>query len=199
MYGNRNGLGERPHSMDLDLRHRCGRVPFMCGRQTSILALLLTAWFLHGCSLGLLHAVDQGDSAAVSSLLDRALDVNTQFPIIGSRPLILAAAKGHHEMVRLLLDRGASVDAADYTGWTALHAAVYGGHTDVVQLLLEHGARFEYAHHWYLATPLTLAESLARDSDDRKKVVDVLRSFQSRLAALSNSFTGAPLNSRRYK
>lgn len=155
----------------------------MCNRSAPALILILIAIGLHGCSIGLLHAVDQGDFAAVSSLLDGDLDANAQFPITGSRPLILAAAKGHQEMVGLLLDRGAQVNACDYTGWTSLHAAIYGGHAAVVQLLLERGADFEYAYHWYLVSPLALAESLARDSDDRKKVVDVLRSFKTRLAA----------------
>ncbi|HKN87062.1 MAG TPA: ankyrin repeat domain-containing protein [Nitrospiraceae bacterium] len=155
----------------------------MCNRPASALILILIASGLHGCSLGLLHAVDQGDSAAVSSLLSRDVDPNIQFPIVGSRPLILAAAKGHQEMVGLLLDRGAQVNAADYTGWTPLHAAIYGGHAEVVQLLLDRGADFKYAHHWYLVSPLALAESLARDSDGRKKVVDVLQSFRARLAA----------------
>ena len=161
----------------------CDTFSHMCNRLASAFILILIAVGLQGCSLGLLRAVDQGDSAAVSSLLSRELDPNIQFPIIGSRPLILAAAKGHQEMVELLLDRGAQVNATDYTGWTPLHAAIYGGHAEVVQLLLDHGADFQYAHHWYLVSPLALAESLARDSDGRKKVVDVLQSFRARLAA----------------
>lgn len=161
----------------------CDTFLHMCHRPASALLLILMVVGLHGCSFGLLHAVDRGDSTAVSSLLSRDIDPNIRFPIVGSRPLILAAAKGHQEMVELLLDRGASVDASDYTGWTPLHAAIYGGHADVVQLLLERGAHYEYAYHWYLASPLALAESLARDSDGRQKVVDVLHSFRARLAA----------------
>lgn len=164
-------------------RDGCGTFWLMCYRQLHALFLMFLALLLHGCSIGLMHAVDQGDSAAVSSFLDRDLDANTQFPIIGSRPLILAAAKGHQGVVELLLDRGAQVNASDYTGWTPLHAAIYGGHAEVVQLLLERGAHFEHSHHWYLASPLSLAESLARDSDDRQKVVIVLQSFKARLAA----------------
>jgi ankyrin repeat protein len=161
----------------------CDTVLRVYNRPVSALILILIAVGLHGCSLGLLHAVDRGDSTAVFSLLNRDVNPNIQFPIVGSRPLILAAAKGHQEMVELLLDRGAQVNAADYTGWTPLHAAIYGGHAEVVQLLLDRGADFKYAHHWYLVSPLALAESLARDSDGRKKVVDVLQSFRARLAA----------------
>lgn len=152
-------------------------------RWRQLLFLFLVPITLHGCGLGLMHAADSGDMLAVSSLLDPPLDVNAKFPILGSSPLILAAAKGHHEMVGLLLDRGAHINTSDSSGWTPLHAAIYGGHADVVQLLLERGAQLEYPNHWYLASPVALAESLALDSDDRKKVVAVLRSFKADLAA----------------
>lgn len=148
------------------------------------LFLILIALLVQGCGLGLMSAADSGDSSAVSSLLNHATDANSQFPILGSSPLILAAAKGHAEVVRLLLDHGAHINATDHTGWTALHAAVYGGHVEVVRLLLERRAQLHQPNHWYLASPITLAESLARDSDDRRTVLMVLRSFESPLAAV---------------
>ncbi|MGH7966742.1 MAG: ankyrin repeat domain-containing protein, partial [Candidatus Binatia bacterium] len=42
--------------------------------------------------------------------------------------------------VKLLLENGASVDATDGDGRTALHVAAEGGYCDVVALLVEHGA-----------------------------------------------------------
>jgi ankyrin repeat protein len=59
--------------------------------------------------------------------------------------LIEAAARGHTEVVRALLARGARVGDVlerDVPPWsrTALHEAARGGHADVVTLLLEHGA-----------------------------------------------------------
>jgi ankyrin repeat protein len=44
------------------------------------------------------------------------------------------------QAAKLLLDRGATVDAADGEGVTPLVLAAYRGHTDVVKLLLERGA-----------------------------------------------------------
>jgi ankyrin repeat protein len=63
--------------------------------------------------------------------------------------LAAAASLGHTQLVRLLLDRGAAVDAKPTTaipmfrftghGLTALHAAVYAGQPQAAELLLSHG------------------------------------------------------------
>ena len=42
-----------------------------------------------------------------------------------------------------LLDGGASVDAKEHTGWTALLVAAAGGHAEVVRVLLAGGASVE--------------------------------------------------------
>ncbi len=55
-------------------------------------------------------------------------------------PLHEAAAMGHLEVARLLLERGADVNAKNKHGFTPLHFAAGIGHTDVAKLLLEHGA-----------------------------------------------------------
>lgn len=55
--------------------------------------------------------------------------------------LELASAGGHENMVRMLLEEGADVNADDIAG-TALKIASAGGHENVVRLLLEVGWRF---------------------------------------------------------
>jgi ankyrin repeat protein len=45
--------------------------------------------------------------------------------------------------VRLLLEKGADVEAKDNSGWTALHYAARRGHEAVVRLLLEKGVDVE--------------------------------------------------------
>ena len=51
-------------------------------------------------------------------------------------PLHGASANGHVEVVKLLLDKEANVNAADEGGWTPLHGASQNGHVWVVKLLL---------------------------------------------------------------
>jgi ankyrin repeat protein len=55
-------------------------------------------------------------------------------------PLVVAAQEGHVGVVRLLLERGAEVNAAGLYGYTALHEAAGGGHEEVVNVLLSSGA-----------------------------------------------------------
>jgi ankyrin repeat protein len=51
----------------------------------------------------------------------------------------LAAGEGHLEIVKLLLEHGADVNAK--TAYeTALHLAAEKGHLEIVKFLLEHGA-----------------------------------------------------------
>ena len=47
-----------------------------------------------------------------------------------------AAAEGHEQIVQLLIDHGANVDAESFDTATALHTATANGHAGVVRLLL---------------------------------------------------------------
>ncbi|GMH38703.1 hypothetical protein BSKO_06587 [Bryopsis sp. KO-2023] len=61
----------------------------------------------------------------------------------GFTPLDSAAQGGFVEIVKLLIDAGANVEARDNDGGTALYAAAGKGHLAVVQVLLEAGANVE--------------------------------------------------------
>ena len=54
--------------------------------------------------------------------------------------LSIAAREGHYHLARLLLDKGAHVNARDRYHENALAAASYEGHDHIVQLLLDNGA-----------------------------------------------------------
>ncbi len=80
-------------------------------------------------------------------LLDEGVDVNTKFRY-GATALSYAADRGHLDVAKLLVDRGADVNARDtFYNATPLTWAVSPAmgrkpqHPDIVRLLLEHGAQ----------------------------------------------------------
>ena len=86
----------------------------------------------------ILDAAITGDAHAVAAWLDGGGDVDAgcaEFE--GATVLIAAANEGDEAMVRMLLQRGASVNLQDYLGGTALMAAALKGHTTIVQALLD--------------------------------------------------------------
>ena len=62
----------------------------------------------------------------------------------GATPLFIAAQNGHEDVVRLLLDSGASVDKPDQLGRTPLLMAVINQHVGVAEMLLKKGANPKY-------------------------------------------------------
>lgn len=74
-------------------------------------------------------------------LIERGADVDAAARnAIGVAPVHAAAAVGDINTMRLLLERGANVNARQQAGFTALHAAAQLGNAALVDLLLAHGA-----------------------------------------------------------
>ena len=84
----------------------------------------------------------RGDVRKVGELLAAGADVNFSLTAHPSCiPLTCAAQQGHAEVVRLLLDSGANVNARDDSHLTALQWAQEKGHGDVVSMLKGAGAK----------------------------------------------------------
>lgn len=83
-------------------------------------------------------AIEKGDLAEVERWAANA-DVEARTRI-NETPLIWAAAHGHLEIVRHLLEQGADIDAQYNAGNTPLIVASWHGHLAVVKLLLDQGA-----------------------------------------------------------
>lgn len=81
-----------------------------------------------------------GDVAAMKWALADGADPNTKDPQSGSTLLATAALMGHTEVVALLLEHGADINAKSRDGGTALHSAAFLGRTETVKLLLEKDA-----------------------------------------------------------
>lgn len=66
----------------------------------------------------------------------------------GETPLHSAASGGYYDLVQLMIDKGANVNAAQQSSnFTVLHAAAYFGHTEIMKLLIAHGAD-QKARNW---------------------------------------------------
>ena len=89
----------------------------------------------------LYYAVLCGFSGMADYLITHADSVIAEFRRSGY-PLHAASDAGHTELVYLLLQHNADVDAelTSYFKWTSLHIASTLGHAKVAKLLLEHGA-----------------------------------------------------------
>lgn len=101
--------------------------------------------------IGLLNArlrwaVEDGRLDKAIDALDRGADVNSkaQSLIHAERtPLHEAAALNRAEIMKLLIERGADVDARDENGATPLHLAATRRSIDAIDILLDAGASID--------------------------------------------------------
>ena len=74
-------------------------------------------------------------------LIERGAEVDARSTnAMKNTPLHAATAGRKTELVNLLLDEKADVNARQEGGWTALHAAAQNGDRDIVEMLVAHGA-----------------------------------------------------------
>jgi len=84
----------------------------------------------------LMIASFKGNKPAVEALLAKGAEVNRP----GWTPLHYAAANGHNEIVQMLLEKSAYIDAESPNKTTPIMMAARGGHIRTVKLLLDEGA-----------------------------------------------------------
>jgi ankyrin repeat protein len=123
----------------------------------SPLFILALSMSISGCtSTVFLHAASEGDTPKVQALMASGTSPNSKLPLLGAPAILLASGEGHLDTVIALVARGADVNGADVTGWTALHAAAQNGHRDVIVYLLDHGAEVRPGT-WYKPSPSVVA------------------------------------------
>jgi len=85
-------------------------------------------------------AAQNGKRRAAEALLSLGADLNAPVAIGGYTPLMLASLSGSDDLVRLLIEHGAKVNAVNPGGVTALMIAAAGNRSKVAATLLESGA-----------------------------------------------------------
>jgi ankyrin repeat protein len=134
----------------------------------------------HGAYVDICTAASIGDLERVRTLLDQdptlanRLSEYASYYIGSGSPLKNAAARGHIEVVRLLLERGADPNLPEpgiAPHGYALYSAVANGHVEIVKLLLAHGA--------YPNPPVeSSADALSRAiSNSDQPMIDLLCSY----------------------
>jgi uncharacterized protein len=85
-------------------------------------------------------AVENGDTKNVDMLIKDGVDVNTK-GYYAETPLYIAACHGHTEIVRMLIENGAYLNArTDYDDATPVYIATCHRHTEIVRMFIENGA-----------------------------------------------------------
>ena len=85
-------------------------------------------------------AAAAGNIKVVKQNLAKDVDINAKDSVFGATALSSAALFGHTQIIALLLEAGADINAKNRDGGTALHNAAFLGQYEAAKLLLENGA-----------------------------------------------------------
>ena len=130
-----------------------------------------------------------------------AARLNAHLELIGSRSfdistpaLSCAALGGNVEGVRLLLDKGADIEARDGSGATALMNAASANEVETVRLLLERGADRNSSQQEYAAVEAenSLHQAVKKEGPDALEIVRLLVDYDADISLCLDS-QGTPL------
>ena len=97
----------------------------------------------------IIQASNVGDAATVAKCLDAGVKIEHAMNGCFESILFIASGRGHTDLVKMLVERGAAVDephqgsAQGKRDWTSLHHALFFGYHAAARVLIEHGARVD--------------------------------------------------------
>lgn len=119
----------------------------------NVIALLV----LTSCVLTLPNAAETGDTARLQELLHQGFPVDQRGGSMDETALVVAARRGNLEIVKILLNAGADINAKTKYGDTSLTAATHFCHPYIAEYLIEQGADVNAKNDGFGSTPLMLA------------------------------------------
>lgn len=128
------GRGADPNATDSR-----GRTPLQLARGDKGEAMR-DALIAAGAEVGVLEAAVIGDLERLTQLLDADPDLANHRRLDGMTPLQLAIAFGRDELVPLLIERGAEVDARNVAGEPPMNVITGPAQVAVVRMLIDAGA-----------------------------------------------------------
>lgn len=138
-----------------------------------------------------LDACRQGDTGTVAQMLAVEPGLAQTRDSHGTSPLHAAAARGHLEVVNLVLARGADVNARDIgDNATPLHFAAGGGHVAVVRALIDAGADVHGDGDVHESGVIGWATVIGQPSESRWAAADLLLERGARHHIFSALATG---------
>jgi ankyrin repeat protein len=135
----------------------------------SLTALSLIATALSAQTI--FDAAREGDGDRVRALLESDPALARATDDHGRTPLHHAAAQGRGEVVSILLDAGADIDAREEDGETPLHYAAWRNQLEVGRLLIERDTDLEARNHWG-RTPLLIVGRETGNADMARLLID---------------------------
>jgi len=110
-----------------------------------------------------------GDVDAAQLAIDEGADLESRHGPFKNTPIIAASREGHDQVVELLVNKTADVNATADDGESSLFLAAQFGHTDVVSALIAGGADVNIMRRTYSDSPLFIASQ-----NEHREIVEML-------------------------
>jgi ankyrin repeat protein len=161
---------------DVNARNEAGQTPLhrvsMIRRQGTRIEIPAEVLLAHGAEVDAkdksgntpIHfAIKNGHGKLIDLLLSKGAIISKDDNLLPYEEASLNAVWSNHaDVLKVLLDHGADVNAADRWGWSLLHYATWEGNADMTKMLLEKGANPNNVEREYGQTPLHRAALRSR-------------------------------------
>ncbi len=144
--------------------------------------------------MNIFKATKKGDYERVKELLDNGVDVNIVDNCENNTPLHYASAQGYIKIARLLIERGANINALNYYEISPLSNACYNKKLEIVKLLLENNANVNIVDN----DDYTLLHDVCNNNNNNNKInvelIELVISYGVDDFTVENNINETPLD-----